>query len=322
VAPHWGDDGPLRVGVSSCLLGQAVRWDGGHKRDVFLTEQLAPYVDWVPVCPELELGLGVPRETLRLERHGDRIRLRNERSGRDRTAAMRRFAAKRVRQLRSRQLCGYVLKRDSPSCGLERVRVWNESGQAERRGRGLFAEALIAVCPELPVEEEGRLRDPRLRENFVEALFAQRRLRRLFASRWTPGSLVAFHAAHKLQLLAHAPAASRELGRLVAGAKEQPRAALRARYLRGFTTALARPATRRRHLNELNYIQGALRKRLDPASRAELGDVVEAYGEGRLPLIVPITLIRHHVRVHDIEYLASQLYLDPHPQELMLRNHV
>jgi len=321
-ADRWLADGPLRVGVSACLLGEPVRWDGGHKRDRFLTDRLARYVEWVPVCPELELGLGVPRETLRLERRDGAIALRNERSGRDWTRPMQRYAAKRARELRALDLCGYVLKKDSPSCGLERVRIWNASGQAERRGRGLFAHALVEANPGLPIEEEGRLHDPLLRENFIEQLFARRRLRRLFRARWTRGALVAFHSAHKLQLMAHSPAHFRSLGRLVAQVKQLPRAELRARYTQEFAAALSVLSTRRRHVNVLQHMQGYFRKRLDDPSRAELHEVIRDYAAERIPLIVPLTLIRHHVRVLAVAYLEAQVYLDPHPKELMLRNHV
>jgi uncharacterized protein YbgA (DUF1722 family)/uncharacterized protein YbbK (DUF523 family) len=320
--PAWRDDAPVRIGISSCLLGRPVRWDGGHKRDVFLTEQLGPFVEWVPVCPEVEIGMGVPRETIRLlERDGEQ-RLVAERSGTDWTERMRGWSRRRARQLEALDLCGYVLKKDSPSCGMERVRVWNPEGMPEKRGRGVFAQALLAAVPALPVEEEGRLTDPRLRENWIERVFAYRRLRSLFARRWTLGELVAFHTAHKLQLLSHSPRGHAELGRLVADAKSLERAALRERYGAGFMAALRHLATPRRQVNVLQHALGYFRRHLDERDRRELAELVEDYGRGLVPLIVPITLIRHHVNRLGLEYLAGQVYLEPHPRELMLRNRV
>ncbi|HSP91604.1 MAG TPA: DUF523 and DUF1722 domain-containing protein, partial [Vicinamibacterales bacterium] len=189
---------PIRIGISSCLLGQKVRFDGGHKRDAFLVDTFGAFVEWVPVCPEVELGLGTPRESLRLVRKGDLVHMVNTKSARDITPEMRRWTRTRVEELAGENLAGYVLKKDSPSCGMERVKVYGESGMAEKNGRGFFAEALMDRFPQLPVEEEGRLSDPRLRDNFVERVFAYVRLRDLFRARWTAGDLVRFHTAHKM----------------------------------------------------------------------------------------------------------------------------
>ncbi|HXZ85126.1 MAG TPA: DUF523 and DUF1722 domain-containing protein [Myxococcota bacterium] len=321
--PRWlADDAPLRIGVSACLLGREVRHDGGHKRDRFLSDVLAPHVEWVPVCPEVELGMGVPRPTIRLEQRGGALRLVEPRSGTDHTRAMSAFAARRARELARLELCGYVLKKDSPSCGLERVRVWRPNGRATRSGRGLFAAALLEALPALPVEEEGRLADAALRESFVERIFAYRRLRALFRGRWTTGELVAFHSAHKLLLLAHSELELRKLGRLVAGAKSVGRAQLRARYEARFMAALAHPATTRRHANVLQHALGQLRARLDAVDRAELAGLVEDYRRALVPLVVPLALLRHHVRRLGVATLRGQIYLEPHPKELLLRNHV
>jgi uncharacterized protein YbgA (DUF1722 family)/uncharacterized protein YbbK (DUF523 family) len=320
--PLWQDDAPLRIGISTCLLGEEVRWDGGHKRDRFLTDLLAHYVEWVPVCPEVEVGMGIPREPVHLAQRGDDVRMLGTKSGRDWTGPMRTWSARRARTLTREELCGYVLKKDSPSCGMERVKVRSEKGMPRRQGRGLFAEALQRAHPDLPVEEEGRLQDPVLRENFIERIFAYRRLRSLFSGRWTQGQLVAFHASHKLQLMAHSPRAYRSLGRLVAGAKGMDRMGFRERYATEFMTALRERATPRRHVNVLQHCLGHFRKRLDPGARAELLAVIEDYREQLVPLVVPVVLIRHYVRRLDVEYLAGQVYLEPHPKELMLRNHV
>ena len=320
--PLWRDEAPIRIGISACLLGREVRWDGGHKRDRFLTDVLAPFVEWVPVCPELEMGLGVPREPIRLVRREGSVRLVAERSGLDHTASMERLARRRARELRVLELCGYVLKKDSPSCGMERVRVYGERGVPRKDGVGAFAAVLREQLPELPVEEEGRLCDPALRENWIERVFAYRRLRSFFAGRWSVGGLVRFHTAHKLQVLAHAPERYRALGRLVARAPTLDRGELRDRYQTEFMAALAERATRRRHVNVLEHVTGHFRERLDGASRAEVRRLVEDYRAGHVPLVVPITLIRHHVRAQGLSYLEGQVYLDPHPKELMLRNHV
>jgi uncharacterized protein YbgA (DUF1722 family) len=235
---------------------------------------------------------------------------------------MRKFATARCAALRREDLCGYVLKKNSPSCGLDRVKVYTEAGMPSAAGRGVFAETLLRAFPHLPIEEEGRLSDPRLRENFVERVFAYRRLRSLFKGRWTLGGLVAFHTAHKLQLLAHAPAGYERLGRLVARAKGMPRERLRSDYEAGFMETLAVPATPRRHTNVLHHIIGYFTKQLDRAARQEALDLIDDYRRGFVPLIVPLTIVRHHVTRLDIPYLRGQRYLDPHPKELMLRNHV
>jgi uncharacterized protein YbgA (DUF1722 family)/uncharacterized protein YbbK (DUF523 family) len=326
-----GGRSPIRIGISACLLGEEVRFDGGHKRDRFLTDVLGPHVTWVPVCPEVEMGLGTPRETLRLVRARPaeaaerlvRTRMLTTRTGIDHTAGMASWAKRRLDALAGEDLSGYVLKKDSPSCGMERVKVYDERGGAPARsGRGIFAEALLARLPLLPVEEEGRLGDARLRENFIERVFAFRRLKDLFAGRWTVGALVAFHTAHKMTLLAHSTTAYQALGRLVARAREVPRAALRRDYETGFMQALAALATTRRHTNVLMHMAGHLKTRIDAGSRQELADCILQYRAGLVPLVVPITLLRHHVRAQDVAYLRGQVYLDPHPRELMLRNHV
>jgi uncharacterized protein YbgA (DUF1722 family)/uncharacterized protein YbbK (DUF523 family) len=310
----------IRLGVSACLLGQNVRYDGGHKKDDFLTGLLAKFVEFVPVCPEVELGLGTPRETIRLQRDGELVRLVAPKSGKDHTESMRRLAERRVRELARLDLCGYVLKKDSPSCGMERVRVWG-GRTPSRDGRGAFAAVLLARLPLLPVEEEGRLHDLALRENFVERVFGYRRLKDLFQLRWTIGELVTFHAAEKLLLLAHHPGAYRKLGGVVARAKGSPRAALAEAYGAGYMAALSTPASRGRHANVLQHMAGYLKGLATADDRHELAASIEEYRRGLVPLVVPVTLVRHHVRRHGIAYLAGQRYLEPHPKELMLRNH-
>jgi uncharacterized protein YbgA (DUF1722 family)/uncharacterized protein YbbK (DUF523 family) len=312
----------LRLGVSACLLGRKVRYDGQHKRDPFLVDVLGEFVEWVPVCPEQELGLGVPREPIRLVGAPDARRLVGERSGADHTEAMRRLAEDRVRELATLDLDGYVTKKDSPSCGMERVRVHSGRGGPPRRdGVGAFAAVLRARLPLLPVEEEGRLQDPALRESFVERIFAYARWKAAVARGLRRGDLVAFHTAHKLALMAHSPAAYRTLGAAVGTVARGPMTRTVEAYGRGFMEALRLPATRGRHANVLQHMLGYFRDVLPPADRTELAGLVADYARGLVPLVVPLTLFRHHVRRHGIAYLAGQTYLDPDPKELLLRNH-
>ena len=315
----------IRLGVSACLLGEKVRFDGQHKRDSFLTTELGPLVEWVTVCPEVEVGMGVPREPVRLvaSRPGGEPRMVGLASGTDFTQRMNRFAAARVRALQDEDLSGFVLKSKSPSCGMERVKVFADAesrGPAPARGAGLFAAALAAAFPSLPIEEEGRLEDARLRENFLERIFAYARLRAFWKDRWTLGGLVDFHAAHKMALLAHSTDGYRALGRLVAGAKALRRAELRERYEAGFMSTLAKLATPGRHANVLAHLAGHLKHALDAADKQELHGLIEEQRRGHLPLVVPLTLLAHHARRCGAAYLLGQTYLTPRIEELRLRN--
>ena len=312
----------VRLGVSACLLGQEVRYDGGHKRDSFLTDTLARFVQFVPVCPEEEAGFGTPREPMRLERQTGAIRLLTVSTRRDVTTQLRRAATRRIEDLAGQDLDGYVLKKDSPSCGLVRVKVYAPRGAAERTGRGLFASALLDALPTLPVEDEGRLHDPRLRENFIVRVFAHQRLRMLLAGTLRAGEFVQFHTRHKLLLLAHSPAAYARLGRTVAGFKGRVAQAAAGQYAAAFMTALAAMATPGRHANVLQHMAGYFQRLIDQDSRRELAEAIADYQAGLVPLIVPMTLVLHHARAGQVHYLLDQVYLQPHPKELMLRNHV
>ncbi|HEU5182430.1 MAG TPA: DUF523 and DUF1722 domain-containing protein [Candidatus Polarisedimenticolia bacterium] len=314
-------EAPLRIGISSCLLGEEVRWDGGHKRDVYIKDLLGRFFEWVPVCPELEVGMGVPREPIHLAGDAGKERLVGVRSGKDWTAAMQRYARRRVRQMEQLDLSGYLLKKDSPSCGMERVRVYPARGPASRNGVGAFASVLMAGMPLLPVEEEGRLHDPALRENFIERVFAYRRLQDWMTGGSTRSGLVAFHTAHKYLLLSHSPRHYQELGRLVAAAKRYSPKRLGELYARLFMEALRIPATVKRHSNVLQHIAGFLKEHLGPDEKQELQGILDDYRKGWIPLVVPLTLLSHHVNRHQIDYILDQAYLHPHPKELMLLNH-
>ncbi|MGH7812345.1 MAG: YbgA family protein [Candidatus Binatia bacterium] len=311
-----------RLGISACLLGQRVRYDGAHKRDAFLTDIFGRYVEWVAVCPELEAGMGVPRETVRLVGTAASPRMVAEKSGKDWTPAMTRFAANRVTELTGLDLSGYVFKKDSPSCGLERVRIYHANNLPARSGRGLFAAAVTENLPLLPVEEEGRLNDPALRENFIERVFAYHRWQNQLVGRKSIATLVNFHTEHKFLLLAHSEHHYRRLGRIVAVAKQNPIRDAYEEYGRFFMAGMAVRATAKKHANVLDHMMGYFSQRLSPEERAELVQLIKDFRHQRVPLIVPITLVRHYVRKYQLEYLANQAYLDPSPKELMLRNHV
>jgi len=313
---------PLRLGISRCLLGEEVRFDGGHKRDTFLTEVLGRYVEWVPVCPEVEAGLGIPREAMRLVGNPRDSRLVTIKSGTDHTRAMETMATNRIEGLKNLDLSGYVFKKGSPSCGIERVRIYNEHGKPSRNGVGLFARAFIEQFPLIPVEEEGRLSDPTLRENFIERVFCYRRWQDLVQSGVTRQALVQFHTIHKYLLLAHHPQQCEVLGRLIGQAHRHRPKELAPRYGELFMKALAVKATVRKHVKVLQHILGYFKERLGAHEKAELLGVIGDYHHGHTPLIVPLTLIKHYVQIFDVNHVREQVYLNLHPIEVMLRNHV
>jgi uncharacterized protein YbbK (DUF523 family)/uncharacterized protein YbgA (DUF1722 family) len=309
----------ILIGVSACLLGEQVRHDGGHKRNGFLLEELAPHVRFVPVCPEVGIGLGVPRESIRLARRGDRIRLLGS-AGADHTDAMRRWAEAVMGDLRERDLSGFVLKKGSPSCGLERVRVWDEGMQRPApRGRGVFAQALVDAMPRLAIEEEGRLNDPGLREHFVDRVFAHARVRDFFCGRWTVASLIRFHSAEKAAVLAHDVETAGRLGRLVAGQRRLGPQQLARSYRELHAAAFARPATPGRQTNALMHLAGHLRGDLGSCDRRELREAIEDYRLGLVPVAVPLALLSRHLRAVGTEWARAQTYLRPYPKELGLR---
>lgn len=312
----------IRIGISSCLLGENVRFDGGHKRDVFITNTLSEYFEWVPVCPEMEIGMGTPRESLRLIGDLDAPRMVTTKTNIDHTEKMVAFSRAKVQALEQAGINGYILKKDSPSCGMERVRVYNDKGIPDKKGTGLFARVLLQRSPYLPVEEEGRLNEPRLRENFITRVFCHYRWQQFCARPYKVGELVTFHARHKYLLMAHSEKHLRALGKLTAMAKSMPANEVLQTYEDGFFQALNYKATKRKHTNVLTHIFGHFKKELGSWEKQELLQVIEDYRNEYVPLIVPLTLIRHYVEKFDIAYIKDQLYLKPHPKELMLLNHV
>ncbi len=312
---------PVRIGISRCLLGEQVRYDGGHKRDSFLVEVLGRFVDWVPICPEVETGFGTPREPMRLMGDPQDPRLTTIRTGIDLTVRMKRFANRRVRELADLDLAGYVFKKDSPSCGIQRVRVYNQEGTLNGRSKGLFAQSFQQHFPLIPVEEEDRLRNFSLRESFINRVFGYHRWKALTRGRATRGALAAFHTQHKYLLLAHSPAHYQELERLVASAKDLNPRQFALRYGQLFLEALKVKATVRKHVKVLRHLAGLLKDHLSQIEREELQEAISEYHRGVTSLAVPLNSIADYARVKEFAYLKNQAYLNPPPEELTLRNH-
>ncbi len=315
------DNDRPRLGISTCLLGENVRWDGGHQHDRFLTGTLGRFVDYVPVCPEVECGFPIPREPFHLEGDPQHPRLVTSRTNVDHTKRMERWAADRVAELEKEELCGFIFKSGSPSSGMERVKVRNEKGMPVKKGRGIFARVFMEKFPLLPVEDDGRLHDIHLRENFIERIFTLKRWREMVRDRKNMGGLVDFHTRHKMLIMAHHPEIYRKMGKLVAGEGPQPLPQRLERYQQLLMDALKYRATQRKNSNVLQHAMGYFKKQLTHDEKLELLEVIDAYRLGLTPLIVPVTLMRHYVRKYDQPYLKEQIYLNPHPLELQLRNH-
>jgi uncharacterized protein YbgA (DUF1722 family)/uncharacterized protein YbbK (DUF523 family) len=312
----------IRLGISACLLGQNVRYDGGHKLDRYLTDTLGQHVEYVPVCPEVECGLGVPREAMRLVGDPASPRLVTVRSRQDFTDRMLIWAKKRVEELEKEGLCGFIFKSDSPSSGMERVKVYNEKGMPQKSGKGMFARTFMEHFPLIPVEDEGRLHDPKLRESFIESIFTLRRWREVVQGKKSLGSLVGFHTQHKLLLLSHSEKHYRAMGELVAKGKKFPLNDLHAKYEMLLMQALQLRTTLKKNTNVLQHMMGYFKEQLSKDEKQELLEILDEYRKGYIPLVVPITLIKHYVRKYEEDYLRQQVYLNPHPVALQLRNHV
>ncbi len=311
----------IKLGVSRCLLGEKVRYDGGHKHDRFITNTLGQYVTFVPVCPEVECGMSIPRESLRLVGSPETPRLVTRKSGIEYTDQMTAWGQARIRKLAQEDLCGFIFKSGSPSSGMERIKVYNDKGMPLKNGVGIFAAMFMAHFPLLPVEDDGRLNDPKLREHFIERLFVFKRLRELLAGEKKTGLLVDFHTRHKLLIMAHSPAHYRLMGRLVADGGLSVHEKY-SRYQTLIGEALKLKSTMKKNVNVLQHIMGYFKKELSPDEKQEILEILNLYRDGHLPLIVPITLLNHYVRKYDEPYLKHQHYLNPHPLELHLRNHV
>ncbi|MHB8667604.1 MAG: YbgA family protein [Burkholderiales bacterium] len=307
----------IRLGISSCLLGEKVRFDGNHKHDSFLTGTLGQFFEWVPVCPEVAIGLGIPRPPIRLTGSPAAPRAVGVKDpDMDVTDRLADYGRRQARKLDD--ICGYIFKSKSPSCGMERVKV-HHGGAPAARGRGIYADAFLTAQPWLPAEEEGRLGDLRLRENFIERVFVYRRWQDLTDHGLTAARLVDFHTRHKLALMAHDVEGYRALGRFVAGAGGRISQETGREYIRRLMESLKRPATPARHANVLMHLIGYLKQRLHAEDKAELLELIHAYRRGQAPFAAPLTLLRHHFRRFPDPYVARQTYLHPDPRELLLR---
>jgi uncharacterized protein YbgA (DUF1722 family)/uncharacterized protein YbbK (DUF523 family) len=312
----------IKLGISTCLLGENVRYDGGHKLDRFLTDTLGQYVEYLPVCPELECGLGVPRESMHLEGDPAFPRLVTIRTKQDLTDRMVRWAERRVSELEKEDLCGFIFKSDSPSSGMERIKVYTDKGMPVKKGVGIFAGIFMNHFPLLPVEDEGRLQDPEIRENFIERIFTLKRWREVSAKKEGPGKVVDFHTRHKLLILSHSPKHYQAMGKLVSRMKDLPLPELYRQYQNLLMESLQIKTTPKKNANVCQHMMGYFREQLSSGEKKELLEVIDHYRESYLPLIVPLTLINHYVHKYDQPYLKQQVYLNPHPLELRLRNHV
>jgi len=312
----------ITLGISSCLLGNNVRYDGGHKLDHFLVDTLGQYVDWVPVCPEVECGLPIPREAMHLVGDPEDPRLVTIRTGVDHTARMKRWAKKRTTELEKEELCGFVFKSRSPSSGMRGVKIYTDAGMPNTTGSGIFAHAFMKQFPLLPVEDEGRMHDPGLRENFIERVFVYRWWQEYIRNDGSLGGLVAFHTDHKYLVMAHSQKHYTALGKMVAAGKSARRDRLHADYLETLMEGLQLLATPKKNTNVLQHMAGYFKDKISAEEKKELLEVIVSYHDGLVPLIVPITLLKHYVRKYKEAYLSRQVYLNLHPLELMLRNHV
>lgn len=308
-----------KIGISACLMGEEVRFNGGHKESRLCSQFLARHLEFVRVCPEVGIGLGTPRPTLRLVGDPDAPRAVGSRDQRDVSDALRDYGRQTAERLG--ELDGFIFMQKSPSCGLYRVKVYQDNGYpAEGGGRGLFAETFCAARPDLPVEEEGRLCDPVLRENFLTRVYAHAQWRALLGEGLTRRGLLDFHARYKYQLMASDPACYRELGRMLGGVGEHPVADLAPRYFSALMKGLSRCATRGTHSNVLQHLSGYLKQVLSRDEKAEMQALIDKYRAGIVPLVVPMTLLKHHFARHPHPYIAQQAYLQPHPEDLSLRN--
>ena len=312
----------FRIGISSCLLGNEVRWNSGHKLDKYLTRTLGNFVEYVPVCPEVEAGFGVPRESFRLVGDPENPRLVTLKSKTDHTDRMLAWAGKRVKELEKEDLCGFVFKSDSPSSGMIRVKVYNEKGMPHKVGVGIFARAFMEHFPLIPVEDDGRLHDPLIRENFILQIFTMKRWRDHLTRKRGMGNLVDFHTRNKLLILSHSPKHYRLMGKLVAGGKSIPIGELYQQYQTMLMEGLKLKTTISKNSNVLQHLMGYFKKQLSADEKQELLEIFDQYRKEFVPLLVPITLINHYVRKYDQPYLKQQTYLNPHPLELKLRTHV
>ncbi|OOZ42278.1 hypothetical protein BOW53_00075 [Solemya pervernicosa gill symbiont] len=308
----------ITLGISACLLGEKVRYDGHHKYNGYIVETLGAHFDLSPFCPEVAAGLGVPRPTIRLVgKPATPQAVGTLDPNLNVTNKLERLGRRTAREMKS--ISGYILKARSPSCGMERVSVYPPKGPVVKKGVGRFAAKLMESNALLPIEEEGRLNDPELRDNFIERVFAYQRWQQLNSRRLTPKRLSEFHAAQKLCLMAHSPQAYRQLGQLISSASTQPLSTLKQTYATGLMDALNKRATPAKHCNVMQHILGYLKKSIDAEDKQELLELIDAFRQGQSTRAAPLTLLRHHFRKHPNGYIRQQHYLFPSPDESILR---
>ena len=314
----------IKIGVSSCLIGEKVRWNGDHKQNMYIKDTLCKYFKYVPVCPEVEVGMGVPREAVSLYGNPEKPKMIAKTTQANWTDKMNKYAKDRIKALASEELCGYIFKSKSPSCGLARIPVYDELDKNKTSySSGLFADAFIKANPICPTEDEGRLTNPHLRENFIIRIFSFARLKsELLNGKARPGTIVKFHTRHKFLLLSHSRKHYQTLGKIVAEVKDIPWNTVLSSYIFTFMEALTLKSTPKKNTDVLLHLMGFLKKVLTKQEKKDLLGAIEDYKNELIPLVVPVTLLRHQVKKHNIEYLLDQVYLNPHPKELMLRNHV
>ncbi|WP_286220663.1 YbgA family protein [Marinobacter apostichopi] len=312
----------IPVGISTCLLGKEVRHDGGHKHSRYCTQVLSKHFEFRSICPELEAGLGVPRPAIHLREYPEGMRIIETKGQADHTAAMEGFIDDVIPTLSN--LRGYILMAKSPSCGMERIKVHNENGQVTRRdGRGMFADALLKAYPLMPVEEEGRLNDNMIRENFIERVFAYDDwMQNVAGEQLSAKALINFHTRHKFQLLAHSEKIYRQLGPMLGDLKSEPLESIADRYIHLFMEAMSKKVSRGSHINAMQHLLGYLKDAMGEEDRKVMLEQMDAYHRGEVPLVVPMTLLRMAQRREPVDYLSAQQYLTPYPDELGLRNNV
>ncbi len=306
----------IPVGISSCLLGQQVRYDSGHKLDNYIVGTLSHFFDFLPFCPEVGIGMGVPRPTIQL------IKVKNETRSvgvknpeMDVTDQLREYA--NGQKYLHADLCGYILKKDSPSCGMTRVKVYLNQ-QPQKTGTGIYADQLMRNFPLLPIEEEGRLGDAKLRENFIQRVYVMYRWKQLLQEGLTLARLNRFHARHKLIIMTRQDYT--DMGQLLASASKSDIDEVAGLYIAKLMGALKKIAEPKHHVNVLQHIQGYLKKELSTEDKAELNELIERYRRGEIPLVVPITILKHHFRKNPDPYIEDSYYMNPYPPELKLTN--
>ena len=309
----------ITIGVSACLLGKEVRFDGGHKRSRFITDSLAGHFGLLAFCPEVAIGMGTPRQPIRLTGDASNPEAVGVKTPElNVSQPLRDYGMKVAGDIHD--LCGFIFIKDSPSCGMQRVKVYNEKGMPERSGTGLFAREIMNAHPLLPVEEEGRLNDADLRENFVTRVYVYARWKALIDNGISKSGLIKFHTRHKYLVMSHSNEMYRELGQMLADLNRASLAEMADSYITRLMQTLSVPATRKRHANVLQHLLGYLKNSLDSAHRMDLDRTNDAYRSGEFPLVVPIRMLQHHFSMHPHPYISEQVYLDPHPQNLKLRN--